>query len=79
MSNEPKSEQEAAPEGENHRETGARKFPARPGHILVQDGIFRGGTETGDPSDRPPSRGMGLTEKVEESIDKTRKSDAQDQ
>lgn len=59
-----------------HRgETGARKYPARPGSGNVQDGISRGGTETGDPKDRPPKKGYGLTEPVSETKEKTRKSD----
>ena len=49
-------------DSEHLGETGARKFPARPGVGNLQDGISRGGTETGDPADRPPKEGYGLTE-----------------
>lgn len=74
------ADQRDIPDGsKNRRETGARKYPQRAGDILVQDGISRGGTETGDPADSPPGKGAGLTEKAGETIDKTRKSDAQDQ
>lgn len=62
-----------------HRgETGARKYPARPGLGNVQDGISLGGTETGDPKDRPPKGGYGLTEPVAATKKKTRKSDGTD-
>jgi hypothetical protein len=59
-------------------ETGARKYPARPGIGNVQDGISLGGTETGDPRDRPPKGGYGLTEPVTERRGKTRKSRRED-
>ena len=55
-------------------ETGARKYPARPGIGALQDGISRGGTETGDPADRPPKEGFGLTEPATETEEKTWKS-----
>jgi hypothetical protein len=55
----------------HHGETGARKYlagAASEDWYLVgaaredlQDGISRGGTETGDPSDRPQKKGFGLT------------------
>ena len=62
-----------------HRgETGARKYPARPGAGNVQDGISLGGTETGDPKDHPPQGGYGLTEPVAETSQKARKSDEKD-
>jgi hypothetical protein len=60
-------------------ETGARKFPARPGAGAVQDGISLGGTETGDPKDHPPKGGYGLTEPVSETKAKVRKPDVKDQ
>ena len=54
---------EKIPSDSEHRgETGARKFPARPGIGHFQDGIGRGGGDTGDPADRPPKEGYGLTE-----------------
>jgi hypothetical protein len=63
---------ENGPSDNEHRgETGARKFPARPGTGNFQNGISRGGTNTGDPSDQPPKEGYGLTEPV---IEKTPKS-----
>jgi hypothetical protein len=43
----------------HHGETGARKYPKRPGAGNVQDGISLGGTETGDPKDHSPERGYG--------------------
>lgn len=49
-------------DSEHFGETGARKYPARPGVGNVQDGISLGGTETGDPKDHPPKGGYGLTE-----------------
>jgi hypothetical protein len=61
-------------DSEHRGETGARKFPARPGIGDLQDGIGRGGTETGDPSDRPPKEGYGLTEPATETEEKKRKS-----
>ncbi|GLS29444.1 hypothetical protein SAMN04488498_11239 [Mesorhizobium albiziae] len=54
-------------------ETGARKYPARPGVGNVQDGISRGGTETGDPKDHPPKDGYGLTEPVPGGKERPRK------
>ena len=60
-------------------ETGARKYPARPGAGNVQDGISLGGTETGDHKDHPPERGYGLTEPAAETSRGTRKSDRKDQ
>ena len=62
----------------HHGETGARKYPARPGAGNVQDGISLGGTETGDQKDHPPERGYGLTEPVTETSHGTRKSDGKD-
>ena len=60
----------------HHGETGARKYVPDPAHSgNLQDGISRGGTVTGDPADSPPKDGYGLTEKVDEVDDKTRKSD----
>ena len=58
-------------DSEHHGETGARKYPARPGIGALQDGISRGGTETGDPADRPPKEGFGLTEPATETEEKT--------
>lgn len=63
----------------HHGETGARKYPKRPGAGNVQDGISLGGTETGDPKDHPPEGGYGLTEPVTETSHGTRKSDGKDQ
>ena len=57
----------------NRGETGARKYPARPGAGNVQDGISRGGTETGDPKDRPPKDGCGLAEPVSGGKERPRK------
>jgi hypothetical protein len=51
-------------DSEHFGETGARKYPARPGIGNLQDGISLGGTETGDPKDRPPKAGYGLTERA---------------
>jgi hypothetical protein len=59
-------------------ETGARKYPARPGIGNLQDGISLGGTETGDPCDRPPKGGYGLTEPATKSNSKTPKSRRED-
>lgn len=59
----------------HHGETGARKYPARPGAGNIQDGISLGGTETGDRKDHPPERGYGLTEPVTETSQGTRESD----
>jgi hypothetical protein len=61
-------------DSEHRGETGARKFPARPGTGNFQSGISRGGTNTGDPSDRPPKEGYGLTEPATKNKEKTRKS-----
>ena len=63
----------------HHGETGARKYPKRPGAGNVQDGISLGGTETGDPKDHSPERGYGLTEPAAETSHGTRKSDEKDQ
>ena len=63
----------------HHGETGARKYPARPGAGNVQDGISLGGTETGDPKDHPAERGYGLTEPVAETSHGARKSDGKGQ
>ena len=58
-------------DSEHHGETGARKYLAGTAsedwylagaaREDLQDGISRGGTETGDPADRPPTKGFGLT------------------
>jgi hypothetical protein len=58
-------------DSEHHGETGARKYLAGAASADLylagaaredlQDGISRGGTETGDPADRPPKKGFGLT------------------
>ena len=48
-------------DSEHHGETGARKYLAGAESEDLQDGISRGGTETGDPADRPPKKGFGLT------------------
>jgi hypothetical protein len=58
-------------DSEHHGETGARKYLAGAAsedlylagaaREDLQDGISRGGTETGDPADRPPKKGFGLT------------------
>jgi hypothetical protein len=58
-------------DSEHHGETGARKYLAGAAsedlylagaaHEDLQDGISRGGTETGDSADRPPKKGFGLT------------------
>ena len=53
----------------------ANTSPIRRASGNLQDGISRGGTVTGDPADSPPKDGYGLTEKVDEVDDKTRKSD----
>jgi hypothetical protein len=61
-------------DSEHLGETGARKFPARPGLGNLQDGISLGGTETGDPADTPPKEGYGLTEPAKRTGKKTPKS-----
>ena len=66
------------PESDNRPETGARKYPLRPGDPYVQDGISRGGTITGDKGDEPPEEGYGLTEAVDEDPLSTGKSDGRD-
>ena len=58
-------------DSEHHGETGARKYLAGAksedwyltgaAREDLQDGISRGGTETGDAADRPPTKGFGLT------------------
>jgi hypothetical protein len=65
-------------QSEHHGETGARKFPPRPGRPDEQDGISRGGTVTGDPGDAPPEGGYGLTESPEDDSLSTGKSDGRD-
>jgi len=70
---------EADPTQGRNAGDGNRRARAHPGDPAVsgnlQDGISRGGTITGDPDDSPPKDGYGLTEKVNEVDDKTRKSD----
>ena len=53
-------------DSEHHGEEGARKYPAIATGSDVDDGIIRGGTDTGDPKDKPPKEGYGLTEAVDE-------------
>ena len=67
-----------APELLHKGETGARKYSPQPVSSDEQDGISRGGTDTGDPKDRPPKAGHGLTEKVDEDPLSTGKSDGTD-
>ncbi len=69
---------EVKPESEHHGETGARKFPPRPGRPDEQDDISRDGTVIGDPGDAPPEGGYGLTEQPDDDPLSTGKSDGRD-
>ena len=62
-------------DSEHHGEEGARKYSAISTGSDLDDGISRGGTDTGDPKDKPPKEGYGLTEAADEDPLSTGKSD----